>query len=111
MRGRFPVFLMSMMALALVLGLVVTLAPDAGAQDSVTAPAGLSKWMRYDAPPTQSLEAVTSANFVSQRKTCCITIVSGTTPFGPLSATGVNPEPAAGFLYGGDSRWICWGDN
>jgi hypothetical protein len=109
MKGGLPTLVMVFLALALGLGLVVTLAPDAGAQDSVTAPAGLSKWMRYDAPPTQSLEAVTSAKIVSQRRTCCIMIEPGPQP-GPDFAPGSASAAFTPAIFDGEApRWFCWG--
>lgn len=101
MKGRFTVLLMSLVALALVLSLVAMLAPDAGAQDGVTAPDGPAKWMRHNVPAAQGSEAATNANFISQQKTCCITVLSGgTTVLTETNAASVMPAE-------GVSRWFC----
>jgi len=103
MKGRFTVLLMSLVALALVLSLVAMLAPDAGAQDGVTAPDGPAKWMRHNVPAAQGSEAATNANFISQQKTCCITVLSGgTTVLTETNAASVMPAE-------GVSRWFCMG--
>jgi len=101
MRRRLFSVLMVFVALSLVLSLVAMLAPDAGAQDGGTAPDGPAKWMRYNIPAAQGSEAVTNANFISQQKTCCITVLSGgTTVLTETNAASVMPAE-------GVSRWFC----
>jgi hypothetical protein len=74
--------LMALVALALVLSLVATLAPDASAQDSGAAPDGPAKWMRYRMPAAQDMESAADANFVDIKRNCCITVQSDGHPNG-----------------------------
>jgi hypothetical protein len=107
MRGRLPIIFMALVALALVLSLVATLAPGAIAQDSGAAPDGAARWMRYNMPAAQDLGAATYTNgFLAQPKNCCITIQSGCTP---MPSSGVNAAPAAATtsMPLGQPRWFC----
>jgi hypothetical protein len=116
MKGRLPVLLMSLVALALVLGLVATLAPGAGAQDSEPSPDGPAMWMRYNIPAPQDLQATCCTNAIPNgfltQKSCCITIVPGgpITTAAPISATGVNPASAAATKPVWENRWFCSGE-
>jgi hypothetical protein len=75
MRRRWPVLLLALVALALVLSLVLTLAPNASAQDSGAAPDGAAKWMRYRMPAAQDIEAAAASGIVDGVvKNCCITV-------------------------------------
>ena len=78
MRGRLPVLLMALVALALVLSLVATLAPGAIAQDSGAAPDGAAKWGRYRMPAAQDVEAsITSGTVDGVPRNCAITLEGG----------------------------------
>jgi hypothetical protein len=110
MRRRLFSVLMVFVALSLVLSLVAMLAPDAGAQDSGTAPDGPAKWMRYNVPAAPDLQAAGFTNvpigFTS--KTCCIIVLLGPIPtsdlvIGSESPTSSNP-------YSSPSRWFCMRD-
>jgi len=102
MKGRSLILLMSIMSLALVLGLVVTLAPDAGAQDSVAAPDGPAKWMRHNIPAANDVEAITRvASSSGTPKTCCIWICGE----GALVQTGAAGEIAYPQIK--ENRWFC----
>jgi len=105
MKGRLPILLMSLLALALALSLVAMLAPDAGAQDGVTAPDGPAKWMRHNVPAAPDLEGACCPNGFNgfTPKTCCITVLSGgTTVLTETNAASVMPAE-------GVSRWFCMG--
>ena len=110
-RGRLPVTLMALVALALVLSLVAALAPYASAQDSGAAPDGAAKWMRYKLPTGEQGDIVTSVNPPPMviPKDCCITVNQGCIP---IPTSGVNPEPAAApslMPYPERPRWYCNG--
>ena len=53
MRGRLSGILMALVALALLLSLVATVAPVASAQGGPTISGGLNSWVRHDLPTTQ----------------------------------------------------------
>jgi hypothetical protein len=97
--------LMALVALALVLSLVLTLAPDASAQDSGAAPDGPAKWMRYRMPATQNLEAAANANFIDIERNCCITVESDGHPNGEVII--VNFSAAQQNHCMESPRWYC----
>jgi hypothetical protein len=102
MRGRLPVLLMALVALALVLSLVATLAPDASAQDSGAAPDGAAKWMRYRMPSAQDIEAaVTSGVVDGVPKNCCIT-----TQFACFTVASTQSATTAAMPLE-SPRWYC----
>ena len=111
MRGRLPIMLMALVALALVLSLVATLAPGAIAQDSGAAPSDPSNWARYRIPTTEEMEAATNANFVGVQRDCCITVNQGCIPIPTAVPTsGTNPEPvSATGTCPSRPRWFCVG--
>ena len=102
MRGRLPIMLMALVALALLLSLVATLAPDASAQDSGAAPDGAAKWMRYRMPAAQDLGAAADANFVDTKRECCIT-VEQSYPNGAIII--LNPSQQNHYME--RPRWYC----
>ena len=78
MSGRLPVLLMALVALALVLSLVMTLASGAVAQDSGAAPDGADKWGRYMMPSAQDIDAtITSGTVDGVPRNCAITLEGG----------------------------------
>ena len=102
MRGRLPVLLMALVALALVLSLVATLAPDASAQDSGAAPDGAAKWMRYRMPAAQDIEAAITSGIVDGvPKNCCIT-----TQFACVTVTSTQSATATSMPLA-LPRWWC----
>ena len=117
MRGRLPVMLMALVALALVLSLVAALAPGVSAQDSGAAPEGAAKWMRYAMPSAQELEAASSVYKPNgfQPKNCCITVQSGCTAITTtMPASGSNDIVGTSFgpaPYQERPRWFCTESN
>lgn len=111
MNGRLPTLVMVFVALAIVISLVVALAPDAGAQDSVTAPDVPATWMRHNIPAAQDLQATCCANAIPDgvgfkfEKPCAIT-----TGGCPKPVPDLEPHPEqAGIPFTGQGRWICSG--
>jgi len=110
MRGRLPVMLMALVALAMVLSLATTLAPGAIAQDSGAAPDGAAKWGRYRMPSAQQIEAAkTSGILGGVAQVCAI-----------MTSFGCTPQPSPGVSLSGTSaaatstsmptespRWYC----
>jgi len=93
MKNRLSRGIMLLAAMAIMISLVIALAPDASAQDS--------------RPAAKGVEATTYAIPVGfTPKTCCITIMPGatisTTEISPASAASSNP-------YSSLSRWFCMG--
>jgi hypothetical protein len=109
MKGRLPILLMSLLALALALSLVATLAPDAGAQNSGTAPDGPATWMRYNIPAAPDLQVGCCPNgFLGVTlKNCCIRVTPGSQP-GPDAVIG-SESAASSNPYSSFSRWFCMG--
>jgi len=107
--------LMTLVALALVLSLVAALAPGASAQDSGAAPEGAARWMRYNIPSAQEMEAAVNANQlngINMPKNCCITVEHGC----HMITTSVdNPEPVSAtktaMPYQERPRWFCMESN
>ena len=102
MRGRLPVILMALVALALVLSLVATLAPNASAQDSGTAPDGTAEWGRYRMPAAQDVEAAVTSGFAGgQPKNCCITVQFGCYSVASTQSAATTSMPLE------RPRWYC----
>jgi hypothetical protein len=109
MRNRLAKSVMVLATIAMVVSMVAALTPDASAQDSLTAPDGLSKWMRYNMPAAKDLEATTYAIPVDgMSKTCCITVLPGSIP-SPDTEIG-SASAASSTPYSSPSRWFCMGD-
>ncbi len=110
MRGRLPIILMALVALALVLSLAATLAPVAGAQDSGAAPSDTAKWMRYVMPTAQQLEAAAAAvNGFIPPKDCAITTMSSCQP---IPTTVLSPSAVSAsqiHMPMENPRWYCAG--
>jgi len=107
MNGRLPTLVMVFVALAIVISLVVALAPDASAQDSMTAPDSSADWTHYNVPASQDLQTTCcgNANFIGQRRRCITIMYDGTGALiGPESAGFPQPYPQ---VEGG--RWFCGG--
>jgi hypothetical protein len=101
MRGRLPVMLMALVALALVLSLVAALAPGAIAQDSGAAP-DAAKWGRYRMPSAQDIEAaVTSGFVVGAVRNCCILVQSGCATVASTQSAATTSMPSE------KPRWFC----
>lgn len=109
MKNMLARSMMVLATIAMVVSLVAALTPDASAQDSGTTPDGLSKWMRYNMPAAQGLEAAANANFISQQKTCCIMVSLGTIP-SPDAVIGGTASTTVTTIDGGPSRWFCMSD-
>ena len=110
MRGRLPIILMALVALALVLSLAATLAPVAGAQDSGAAPSDTARWMRYVMPTAQQLEAAAAAlNGFIPIKDCAIKTMHECQPI-PTTGTSVSGASAAATSTSmpmENPRWWC----
>jgi hypothetical protein len=102
-RGRLPIMLMALVALALVLSMVATLAPGAIAQDSGAAPDGAAKWGRYKLPTGEQWEIVTSVNPPPMviPKDCCITVEYGGHPNGIVDLSAAQNHCIE------RPRWFC----
>ena len=101
MRGRLPVMLMTLVALALVLSLVAALAPGAIAQDSGAAP-DAAKWGRYRMPAAQDIEAAVTSGFVGgQPRNCCITLQLGCFAVASVQSAATTAMPLE------SPRWYC----
>ena len=113
MNGRLPTLVMVFVALAIVISLVVALAPDAGAQDSVTAPDVPATWMRHNIPAAQDLQTTCCANAIPDGvgfkfETPCAITTGGCPPQPPSPPFGIGSEQA-GIPFTGQGRWICSG--
>ena len=94
MKGRLSILLMSLLALALSLSLVATLAPDAGAQNSGHA--------------TKDVEINTHAVPVyGMSKICCICVSPGPIPSPDADAVIGSEQPTSSTPYSSPSRWFC----
>ena len=103
MRGRLPVMLIMLVALALTLSLVASLAPNASAQPDPTTPGATDKWMRLNVPTAEQWQAASNPGFlVGSPRNCAITLdgMQQTNP-GAFSI-----DSSYGILL---DRWFCFG--
>ena len=107
MSGRLPVLRMALVALALVLSLVAALAPGAIAQDSGATTDDPARWMRYNMPTAQQLEAAAAAIANGfQPKDCAITTTHGCQPI-PTTVFSPSSVSATTTYMPMDPRWYC----
>ena len=93
MKNRLSRGIMLLAAMAIMISLVIALAPDASAQNS--------------GPAAKDVETNThAAPAIGSSKVCCITIMPGAT----ISTTEIGSESAESSTpYSSPSRWFCMG--
>ena len=102
MRGRLPVMLIALVALALTLSLVAALAPNASAQDIPNPTGEQDSWVRLNVPAAQDLRAAPAGSGVSiPARNCAITLR------GPVETAVINPGSTN--CIDVLDRWFCFG--
>lgn len=108
MRGRLPVLLMALVALALTLSLVAAVASNASAQDAAAPAVEPSKWTRYNMPAMQDSQVAPNANLlIAEPKNCCITLEGEPVVTVTVLASSITvPNGVNGIAR---PRWFCTG--